>query len=207
MEPKAILICRPAPLGNSTVVTVDLPTDTYVYKVLRYMQKMRDGIDTSKACDLHTMIRNTVPPQSEIKYLLAAHKPRTDVDDDEVRRFGDFILGFIRDVCDLQHNRGIGTRVAIASMRTQDVDPAGTKLPSADDGTTRPTVDADMPQADSGTDLSGGQLQAGTKPPSVEAGPLLEVTNTLGTRPSKRKRSPSKRKRSQTMRYKQWLEG
>ena len=79
---------------------------------------------------------------------------------------------------------------------------AGTKLPSADDGTTRPTVHADMPQADSGTDLSGGQLQAGTEPPSVEAGPLLEVTNTLGTRPSKRKRSPSKRNRSQTMRHK-----
>ena len=116
------------------------------------------------------------------------------------KRFGDFILGFIRDVCDLQHNRGIGTRDAIASMRTQDEDPAGTKLPSADDGTTLPTVDADMPQADSGTDLSGDQLQAGTEPPSLEAGPLLEVTNTLGTR-------PSKRNRSQTMRYKQWLEG
>ena len=92
LEPKSLPICRPAPLGHSTVVTVDLPTDTSVYRALSFMQKMRDDIDTTKACDLHTMIQTTVPPQSEINYLVAAHKPRTDVDDDEVRRFGDFIL-------------------------------------------------------------------------------------------------------------------
>ena len=53
LEPKSLPICRPAPLGHSTVVTVDLSTETSVYQALRYMQKMPDEIDNPKACDLH----------------------------------------------------------------------------------------------------------------------------------------------------------
>ena len=42
LEPKSLPICRPAPLGHSTVVTVDLPTDTSVYSCLLYTSDAAD---------------------------------------------------------------------------------------------------------------------------------------------------------------------
>ena len=84
-------------------------------------------------------------------------------------------------------------KASSSTSTTQDEDPAGTELPSAADCTTRPPVDADMPQAYCGPDLSSGQLQASTDPPRVEAAPLGDVTNTLGNRWTKRKRTQSAR--------------
>lgn len=198
MERKAVRFCAPAPLGHSAVVTVDLPPDTSVGQALHYMQKIHDVI-TNEAIGLQTMIRDTVPPESEIKYLIVAHKESADDDDKELRRFGDFVLRYINDECTSQHNRGIGTLEAIASMRNQDVasqGQAGTHPPSCDVATSRPPL-----VADTDTDTPGGQMPAGPEPTSEEAAPLLEVTDTLGTQPNKRKRSPSKRSRTRTMKY------
>ena len=234
LEPKSLPICRPALVGHSTVVTVDLPTQTSVWQALQCMQEMRDVMDTSKSCELQVMLQSTVPPHSQIKYLVAAYKPRTDEDDVEIRKFGKYFLGFMQDVCDLQQKRGKDTMAAIASMSTQK----HTELPSTAAGTIRPPVDADMALADSGPDSSpepprveagpvlwevtnttrtrtdkrkrsqakADQLQAATESPRVETGPLSEVTNALGNRMSKRKRSLLKRKQSKLPGLLQWLE-
>lgn len=72
--------------------------------------------------------------------------------DDDARRFADYILDFVKRVCLFQQDRAKVTRAVVEEMNGKVVGQAGTGPPTVDDGTSPPNANAEVPQADAGTD-------------------------------------------------------
>ena len=207
----------PLPLQHVLLLGTVLPPDTTLAAALDCMVDLRKTIGTSQS---QQALQQAV--QQPLQYYVvnfSNHRVGESAwDPDVVPQLTAYMLGFMKKIRKKQQDRDHKTinvtckahrtevyklknkleellknKASSSTSTTQDEDPAGTELPSAAHCTTRPPVDADMPQAYCGPDLSSGQLQASTDPPRVEAAPLGDVTNTLGNRWTKRKRTQSAR--------------